>query len=243
MISIQHQPALPHDTIKEIFENIYLVVGTSITHHQGQDIQHSSNMTIVRHGNELSLINTVRLDERGLRELDALGRVKNVIRIGAFHGQDDAFYCDTYGAKLWALQGMKNDCGQGTSIAMDIAMAPGGPMPFPDCEIFVFETSSYPEGIIHIAQNGGILVTCDSIKNWLTTDRFFNESTAKSHQEEGKIGPADIAFWSTACNVQLSDFLRLQSLSFRHLLSAHGSPIRNDAYEQLALSIKKQFGI
>ena len=66
-------------------------------------------MVIIRNGNELSLINTVRLNEEGLAVLDALGTVKNVIRIGAFHGRDDGFYLERYQAKLWALKGMKSE--------------------------------------------------------------------------------------------------------------------------------------
>lgn len=238
---VPHPPSLPHENIRKIFENIYYVIGTSITHHEGHVIQHSSNMTIVRHGEELTLINTIRLDDKGLQQLDALGKAKNIVRLGAFHGQDDAFYQERYHAKLWSLKGMREDCGQGSPIKMDIEMIPGGLMPFPHATLLVFETSLYPEGILHIAQEGGILVVCDSVKNWLSTDRFFNQETAKAHQEGGHIGPANIAFWCTACNVKKSDFQKLQALPFRHILSAHGAPILNNAHEQLALSIERHY--
>ena len=49
--------------------------------------------------------------------------------------------------------------------------------------------------------------------------------------------------WQQACNVQAQDFIRLKFLSFRHLLSAHGEPLVNDAYEQLAATIKQKFGV
>lgn len=237
----QHPPSLPHENIKKIFDNIYYVIGTSITHYEGHVIQHSSNMTIVCFEDDITLINTVRLDEKRLKYLDSLGRVKNIVRLGAFHGQDDAFYRDRYHARLWGLKGMKDDCGLGTYAKMDVQMIPGGSTPFPNCSLFVFETSSYPEGILHIAQEGGILVVCDCVKNWLSTNRFFNEETAKEHQEGGLIGPANIAFWCTTCGVRASDFSRLNLLPFRHILSAHGEPMLNDAHEQLALSVKKQF--
>src|SRR5579863_5659880 len=103
---VQHPPSLPHESIQKIFDNIYYVIGTSITHHEGHVIQHSSNMTIVRHGDELTLINTIRLDDKGLQQLDALGNVKNIVRLGAFYGQDDAFYQQRYHAKLWSLKGI-----------------------------------------------------------------------------------------------------------------------------------------
>lgn len=238
---IQNSSALSHEDIKKIFDNIYYVIGTSITHHEGHVIQHSSNMTIVRNGDELTLINTVRLDKKGLQQLEALGTVKNIIRLGAFHGQDDAFYQHRYTAKLWAPKGMKDECGQGALTKMDVVMVPGGPLPLTRCSLFLFETSSFPEAILHIAQEGGILVVCDCVKNWLAADRFFNPETAKSHQKEGMIGPANIAFWCNACGVKGSDFRKLLSLSFRHILSAHGEPILNNAHELLASSVKGQF--
>jgi hypothetical protein len=34
----------------------------------------------------------VRLDEPSLAELEKLGRVANVVKIGSLHGRDDAFY-------------------------------------------------------------------------------------------------------------------------------------------------------
>jgi hypothetical protein len=73
-------------------------------------------MVIIRNGHQLSLINTVRLDDAGLAVLDRLGKVTNVVRIGAFHGRDDAFYLDRYGAKLWALPGMKHQDDRSTDV-------------------------------------------------------------------------------------------------------------------------------
>jgi len=229
-----------HGDIKEIFPNIFFVTGTNKTHYNGVDLQHSRNMVIVRHGNQLSLINTVRLDGKGLEALETLGKVENIIRIGAFHGRDDVFYLDRYHAQLWALKGMTHDSGHLT----DIELVPNGKMPFPDCSFFVFETSIHPEGILHIAQEGGILITCDSIKNWVSADPFFSTETAKLYEEQGFFGTASISkIWQEACHVNASDFIRLQSLSFSHLLSAHGEPLLNDAYNQLAITIEKEFAL
>lgn len=233
-----YSPAWPHNEIKEIFPNIFFVTGTNITYHNNVELQHSRNMIIIRDNNTLSLINTVRLDDKGLAELDALGEVKNIIRIGAFHGRDDAFYLDRYHAKLWALKEMKHDNNQVT----DVQLIPNGQMPVPNCSIFIFETSKYPEGILHIAQQGGILITCDSIKNWLAPDQFFSPGTAKLYKDQGFFGTASISnVWKQACNVNPSDFERLKTLEFRHLLSAHGEPLLNNAYELVAKTIKQEF--
>ena len=235
-----YTPAWNHNAIREIFPNIFFVTGTNITKHDGAVLQHSRNMIIVRHDNKLSLINTVRLNDKALDVLDTLGSVENIIRIGAFHGRDDQFYLDRYSAKLYALKNMQHD----DNRPADIELSPNGRMPFPTCSVFVFETSSYPEGILHIAQQGGILITCDSIKNWLTADEFFSTDTAKLYEEQGFFGASTVStVWKEACHVKASDFARLNMLEFQHLLSAHGEPLLNDAHEKLAETIKREFGI
>jgi hypothetical protein len=60
--------------------------------------QFSRDMTVVRDGNALTPINSIRLDGAGLAQLDALGRVAQVVKIGSLHGRDDAFY----EAHLWS---------------------------------------------------------------------------------------------------------------------------------------------
>lgn len=223
-------PAWPHSEIKEIFPDIFYVTGTNITTCDTTELQHSRNMIIVRENGKLSLINTVRLNETGLAALAALGEVENIIRIGAFHGRDDEFYCDHYHGKLWALPGMPHD----------ILLQPNSPMPFADCSVFIFETSKHPEAILHIAKAGGILVTCDSIKNWESADKFFSAATAKLYQQQNLFGIASISdVWLQACNVKTEDFDKLKSLRFKHLLSAHGQPLLNNAYESVMKTLAK----
>jgi hypothetical protein len=237
-----YSSAWPHSNIKDIFPNIFYVIGTNITKHNHTELQHSRNMIIVRNEEKLSLINTVRLDENGLSALDALGKVENIIRIGAFHGRDDAFYLDRYDAKLWALEGMQHQ--KKNNRRANILLVPNGTMPFPGCSLFIFETSKHPEAILHIDKENGILVTCDSIKNWESTDEFFSADTAQLYQREKLFGVATISdVWKQACNVQSSDFAKLKSLQFMHLLSAHGKPLLNNAYEAVMETIQKEYAI
>src|SRR5690242_2542897 len=91
-----------HSAITEIFPDIFFVTGTNITHHDGRELQHSCNMIIVRDGHILTLINTVRLTDKGLARLESLGTVKHIVRLGTFHGRHDAFYLQRYPALLWA---------------------------------------------------------------------------------------------------------------------------------------------
>ena len=136
-------PVMPHGDLAEVFPDIFFVTGTTRPKFGDQQWQFSRNMTVVRDGEALTLINTVRLDDAGLSALDALGTVANVVKIGAFHGYDDPFYLDRYKqAKRWALPGMQHETGRAT----DIELVVGGDMPFSACSLFVFETSDFTVG-------------------------------------------------------------------------------------------------
>ncbi len=229
-------PAWPHTKIKEVFPDIFYVTGTNKIDHEGIHLQYSCNMIIIRQGNELSLINTIRLDDTGLKALDSLGEVRHVLRIGAFHDRHDAFYLDRYPAKLWALKGMKHAHNHPT----DMELTPNEPLPIADSQLFIFETTTVPEGAIHIARQGGILITCDSIKNWVDRDEFFNDETAALYEQQGFFGEATVSnIWIQATQVKHSDFRHLQSIKFRHLLSAHGEPLKDRAHEALAKTINE----
>lgn len=164
-----------HGPIEEVFPNIFIVTGSSVFKYEEMNIQKSNNMIIVREGDKLTLINTLRLNEEGLRSLDALGKVTNVIRLGAFHDRNDPFYINRYKAKLWAIKGMKHN----DNLQTDFELSEHGPVPFPNSSVFIFKTATQPEGILRIANEGGILITCDSIKNWTKVDSFFSEQTGR----------------------------------------------------------------
>jgi len=235
-----YPPAWPHGELKEIFTNLFFVMGTNITSYEGVELQHSRNMVVIKNDEELTIINTVRLSEDGLAALDKLGKVTHVIRIGAFHGRDDAFYLDRYSANLWALQGMVHENNRIT----DIELIPGDSLPFPNGSLFLFETSIHPEGILHLHQEGGILISCDSIKNWVTADPYFSEETAKLYESLGFFGEATISqIWQQACKVQIADFERLKQLNFKHLISAHGMPLMKKADDALKKTLKNEFNI
>ncbi len=237
---LQFTPAWPHGEIREIFKDVFFVTGTNKIHHEGSDIQTSRNMVIIRSGSELTLINTVRLSEEGLQKLDLLGKVTHIMRIGAFHGRDDAFYRGHYPtAKLWTLTGMTYDGG----LQSDQNLTPKGEMPFPGCALFVFETSALLEGILYIDREGGILISCDSIQNITHTDEFYNPATAKLFHDQGLVRAANISpMWLGATQTKALDFQRLlNTVTFHHLITAHGEPLINTAYEHVTATVKRVF--
>ena len=97
--------ALPHGELREVLPSIYLVTGAFKM--ARPPLCFSRNMTVVPEPAGLVLVNSVRLSDQGLKQLDALGKVTDVIRLAGFHGRDDGFYKDRYGAKVWAVKGQR----------------------------------------------------------------------------------------------------------------------------------------
>jgi hypothetical protein len=112
---------MPHGNLIEVFPEIFFVTGTYKGEFFDSMWQFSRNMTVVRDGSELTLINSVRLDDESLSSLDALGKVVNVVKIGSMHGHDDDFYLNHYNATFWALPGMPAAIGPnpGKELAVD----------------------------------------------------------------------------------------------------------------------------
>jgi hypothetical protein len=142
----------------------------------------------VRDGNALTLINSIRLDNAGLAQLDALGRVANVVKNGSLHGRDDAFYKARYGTTFWAAPGMVHEHG----LVADRELRPGGPKPFAGCSVFDFRTTKMPECILHVDRAGGILVACDALQNLQAPDEYFSDQSRQMMQEMGFFQPANL---------------------------------------------------
>lgn len=72
---------------------------------QGLQWKFSRNMVILREEGRLVLINSIRLNEQALTQLDQLGKVSDVIRLGALHGRDDPFIWIVirHSSGLWIL--------------------------------------------------------------------------------------------------------------------------------------------
>jgi hypothetical protein len=231
---------LAHGELEEVFPDVFFVTGSMETELMDAHWHFSRNMTVVRDGDALTLVNTVRLDEAGLRRLEALGEVKHVVCIGALHGRDDPFYVDRYGATYWAPPGMNKDHG----LAPATPLRPGGDVPFRGCDVFAFEHTKLPEAILRIDREGGILVAADALQNWTEPDAFFSDASRKTMTDMGFFQPANLGpVWMQVNDPKADDFLRLAEWPFRHALCGHGSPLRDVAREAYRARFSKVFGI
>jgi hypothetical protein len=169
-------PALPHGPIREVLPDTFFVTG-SVGMPGPLTVRFSRNMTVLRDGDRLVLVNTVRLDDAGLAALDALGRVTDVVRLAGFHGMDDPFYADRYGAKVWAVRGQRYTEGWGstteTYFTPHAEMDAGTDLPVAGARLHVFG-GSRPEALLIVDRAGGVAIAGDRLQHWHAPDEFFN---------------------------------------------------------------------
>jgi hypothetical protein len=137
---------------------------------------------------------------------------------------DDQFYVDRYKAKFWAMPGMRI----GEGLTVDKTLAEGGEMPFANCSMFAFETTQRPECILRLDREGGIMIACDSLQNWVAPDALFDDETVAKMKDIGFFTPTSLGLaWLQESQPKADDFVRLKSVPFRHALCGHGSPARD----------------
>jgi hypothetical protein len=234
--------ALPHDPLKQLAEDLFVVYGSV----QLLPIARiSRNMAVVRHQGELTLINAVRMDEAGLQELDALGQVRHVLRLGPLHGIDDPFYVDRYNADFWSFEGGTTY----TNPAIVHPLAEGGALPFPNARLFAFSHLKEPEGAILLQYPTGVLLTCDAVQSYSTPPhKPYTAWLTKrllplvGFPDKTIIGPIWVKMLAEDRDGIRSEFERLLDLDFDQLLSAHGTFLARNAHTELEQAFQKMFG-
>jgi hypothetical protein len=201
------------------------------------------NMTLVREGDHLVAVHPVMLPDVEQAKVDALGPVRELVRLGDFHGMDDGLYKARYGARLWGPKGLSGL----TEPVADVEMDPGGATPFADADFYTFEVAKVPETVLHLKRHGGILLTCDSVQNWAARPggcSFLGWMLAKAMGFSGAacIGPG----WRKESEPKTGPdfgprFRQLLDLDFRHFISAHGPPRIDTAKDDLRATIDRLY--
>ena len=229
---------LSHGELQEIFDNIYLVTGAMNI--KGRlPLCFSRNMTVIREGNHLTLINSVRLNEAGLANLESLGSIKHVIRLAGFHGMDDPFYKERYGARIWSVNALYF---KGVNFNIEIEdgyfradenIGESTILPVKDAKPVCINTSNPKELLIRLEREGGILISGDSLQNWAEPDQYFNLPAKLMMRVMGFIKPCNIGpAWYKYSQPDSAELKKICDLKFEHLIPAHGSPVIGNAREK-----------
>lgn len=229
--AMAHAPAQPHGRLEPVFSDVWMVTGSF---RFGPGLSIPRNMTVVREGARLVLFNSVRLSADGEAELAKLGQVTDVVRLGGFHGLDDPYLHERYGATMWAPANIRQARVPYRPLAEDAS-------PLADGTPFLFRHGRDPEAALVLARDGGILISCDAYQNWTSfADCSF---LARPMMRAMGFGPAIIGGpWAKRMGPGVyEDFERLQTQPFRHLLPGHGAPLRDRARDELAGAMRRRF--
>lgn len=236
-MSANHAPIEPHSPIEQLFDDVWRVDGSVVM----KGMRLGRNMIVLRDGGELTLVNSVRLKPDAEAELKALGTIAHVVKIG-MHGMDDAYYIDTFGARMWTLAGAH--VSDGVQVTDTLSADGGGPIA--NLSVFVFEHTKQPEAALLLNRFGGLLVTCDSVQHWeLSPHTSLMGRVAcrmMGFMNPAQIGPPWSKVQTPDGGSLRPDFERMAALPFKHLIGAHGGLLRDDGPARLRDTIERFFG-
>jgi hypothetical protein len=233
-----HPPVLPHDPLEELFPGIFLVRGEVPLNAL---LTLSRNMVVVAHEGELTLVDPVRLNEVEERRLLELGEIRRVLRLGPFHGRDDAYYVETFGAELWTPGPSSAYPAPEATRVFDEATAP----PFPGATFFCYRGTKQAEAVLLIERDGGLLVSCDGIQHY--GDYSHNNLPARllmpwiGFPRTTILGPFWLKLMTPEGGSLESEFRRLLERPFEHLISAHGTFLRGGAHRAVEAAVRRAF--
>jgi hypothetical protein len=223
-----YAPIYPHDPIEEIGTDVFMARGSI---KMNPIVRITRNMGIIRQGDDVTLVNPIRLNADGEKKLKSLGNVRHVIRLGAFHGVDDPYYVEQFRTEFWSQAG-------GTTYTqpnIDHELSQGSELPISDGTLFCFQKTVQPESALLINRYNGILFTCDAVQHY--GDYRLNNLPAKillpliGFPKKMLIGPIWLKEMTPEGGTLKDEFERLLEMKFDSLLSAHGSFLASGAHE------------
>lgn len=235
--------ALPHGKLTEVLPGFFFVTGTA-TIPGPLPMRFPQAMTVIRVGERLVIVNSFRLGDEGLAELDTLGRVTDVIRLAANHGKGDPFYQERYGAKVWALEGTPYmpgfDANAEPYFEPDVRFTASTELPIPQARLHVFG-SKPPEAVLVLPEHGGVTIAGDALQNMSAADSHFNWLGLLTMRTMGFLKPCNVGpGWLRQCRPPAKDLLGVLELpAFENLLPAHGTPVLGQAQQKLRPALER----
>jgi hypothetical protein len=217
-------PARPHGELREVFDNVFFVTGTlSIG-----PVAAGRCMTVLKQGDELTILNSVRLNDDGEKQLAKLGTVKHLVRLGWFHGMDDPYYMQRYSPTFWSG---KRVVPVNVDASRINTLVDGMETPFG--RVHHFAGGEYDEtAALLTGSRDKVLVTCDAIQNVVDTSdcNFLGGLMLRVFGLVGgvRVGPPWLKKMSKGKPQRMrADFDRLLALDFASLVAGHGKPLAN----------------
>lgn len=230
---------LPHGDVEQVVDGVYCVRGSV---NMGRGIRVPRIMTLVVDDAVVTVFNSVRLNERGEKQIRDLGTVKHVVKLGYFHGMDDPYYLDKFDAEFWALpKGTRRKDPDATKTLGDHEL------PISDATVFAFERTKYPEAALLLKRAGGVLLACDSVQHWPDTEGCSVPAKVATRvmgftKHTVVIGGPWKKGMTREGETLKPDFERLAALPFDKLIAGHARPLMSGAQDAVKATVAASFG-
>ena len=137
------------------------------------------NMVVCRQGDELTLLNPVRLDRAGGGR-NSNGSAPSRISSGSavFTAWTTAYYIARFGAKFWCQAGSTHYPEPPPDV---VTRTTTRQLPIDGARVMTYSNETrQPECVVLIERDGGLLVTCDSLQNYTEMKRHLARSPGSS---------------------------------------------------------------
>ena len=233
----EHPPALHHLPLRELFPGVWFAA-SQISMGPIPGLRFSRDMLAVRGDDGLVLLNPVRLSEEGERDLLRHGPIRHAVRLGTFHGRDDAYYVERFGVEFWGVTGDQEYDGP----AFSREIREDGPFPIPGAQVVVFQAATRAECVVCLPEHR-VLVTCDSVQHY-ENDPLISWVGRIVMRPMGffvpcVIGPIWLKSVTPEGGSMRGDFERVLALDFDALVSGHGTPKLGGAKEALRRQVER----
>ena len=235
---MSYAPIYPHGEVEEIGANVFMVRGSIKLNPL---VRITRNMVFVRSAGEISLVNPIRVSDTVLEQIKKIGSIEHLIRTGALHGIDDPFYMERFKPTMWSQPGSSVY----TEPPIDVELTATTELPFPNAKLIIYENTLEPECGLHIADDDGLLITCDAIQHY--GDYSYNNLLAKAilpfigFPKTTIVGPIWLKLMTPEGGTLEADLKQLLDLPFNRLIAAHGTFLQQGAREAVEKAIAKAF--
>uniref|UniRef100_A0A7R9Z1L1 Metallo-beta-lactamase domain-containing protein n=1 Tax=Chlamydomonas euryale TaxID=1486919 RepID=A0A7R9Z1L1_9CHLO len=226
----------------EVFPDVWAVEGR-VTMGPGMSI--TRNMTIIRQGSELAIVNSVRLMPKEEKELEQLGTVKHLVRLCEDHGMDDPYFAERYKPTVW-VSGEGMGWSKEAGLKAEKVLGKDG-APFPELIEPVIMSKDYlkvpGDASLIVKKQKGILVASDSIMcygNRKQDLKLSNQQDSLMAKPvlwmmgfSGRIITPPLFFKHHSCNGQASGVMpelkKLAAADWDAIIPCHGLVIKDGA--------------
>jgi hypothetical protein len=239
-------PAYKIKSISQIEDDVYLVQGKTSGSSSRKAVQKNRNMVILRRhvmGNqyELTLINPIRIEEDDTEELNKLGKIYSLIRLGSTIGEcEDQYYLNKYPNTIRLAPG---NASYKSKLPIHNLLADHSFLLDERTQVFVFKGVKRPEAALLLRRpSGNILVTSESLQSdQPCRNMSFTKKSKIKSMSPMVIPPRWLKNMSTKHGSLREEFDRLSNLDFSSQVGASGNWAHSRAKESTVLAVNKYF--